>query len=173
MESAKLTVVIRDLNENMPLDERFLELKKMSESFQVLLLRALFEDEGEPLVAEEGIYLFKLLDANNANSISYGDMCKALQDKSNLTVQDYLERHKNTRLSILMEAKTDKQLQKCMSGKLDSNDDGMIDIHEWGTFIAQIIEDDIHFLVRKGKSGANLIHHHITKSIIKNDPFLI
>ena len=160
MFSTKKVVVIDKLHVNMEIEKRFTELKKMSESFQVMLLRALFADD-EPLVAEEGIYFFKLLLGTqnaNVNSISYEDMDRALTDKSNKRVQEFLERHKETRLSMLREGKSKEKLK----GKIGTpTKEGEVDMIAWATFIAQIIEDDIHYLVRKGALGIACIYMYV------------
>jgi hypothetical protein len=145
MLNTKDKVKIEKLHPDMEIELRFKELKKMSESFQVMLLRALFQ-ENEPLVAEEGLYFFKLLDMTNKNSITYEDMDKALTDKTNSVVQDFLERHKDTRLIVLKDGNSKEKLKD----KIGCPDKpGEVDMLAWATFIAQIIEDDMHYLVRK------------------------
>lgn len=138
----------------------------------MLVLRILQEEE--QFIPEEAMQFFSTM-ANSIgprDTITYAEFDEAIKDTSNTEVQDFLKKHKDTRLGVLVNSdmlSRLKQLPTSWSGKKERTDNGVsiavliskffdessdnnpgvLDANKWMVFISKIIEDDLHYLIRE------------------------
>jgi hypothetical protein len=98
---------------------------------------------------EQGILLFHHLDITCTETLTKKEIDDSV--KHNNTVIEFLETYRKTPLGLL----TDEEKVHQVFDKIDADNNGVIELHEWKFFLAELVKSDASYAVSMGLAHGN------------------
>ena len=127
--------------------DKFVELQQISASLQFQALFALLGKH--PLRLEDGLDIFSSLDEEQAFAVSSHELLEECTNPRRQACQE-LHRQAADSPSLSMELLTDRTRVQSALERLNRNRDGNITLDEWKEFLAELLEKDLNFAIKKG-----------------------
>ena len=118
---------------------------KASERAKSVTVRAQFIlQEKKAFDLEDGMRLFYLFDITKSNDLSLEEIITGSTQIQEVVA--LLEKHTQSAMGLFLD---DSRVAACFK-RVDTDNSGRLDVAEWKSFLAELVDDDVHYAYTKG-----------------------